>query len=258
MNPKKIAVELQKVAARYPAPMVAHQMADIPRIAYNISLALPTAKPLKQATICDIGGGIGLFSLGCAAIGFGRVILVDDFSDPINQEVGDNIFSLYRDYGVKVVSRDVIANGLGNLNESLDAVTSFDSMEHWHHSPKRLFHELLAAMNPEARFVLGIPNCVNLRKRLTGLVGRNKWSAMEHWYEPDVFRGHVREPDVQDLLYIANDLKLKDVRIYGRNWQGDFSKHKMVRIATRLVDQLIRFNPGLCAAIYLVGTKSDA
>jgi SAM-dependent methyltransferase len=255
MTIREIESKLQAVAAEYPANMVAHQVADIPRIAYNIALALPTDKPLNQAVICDIGGGIGLFSVGCAAIGFGKVILVDDFGDQINKQVGTSIFDLHRRYAVRVVSRDAVAEGLGDVNERFDAVTSFDSLEHWHNSPKRLFHEVMAAMRPGGRFVLGVPNCVNLRKRITGLLGRNKWSAMEHWYEPEVFRGHVREPDVQDLLYIAKDLGLKEVNVFGRNWQGYYSNSKLTRLATKLMDRLIWFNPSLCADIYLVGRK---
>jgi SAM-dependent methyltransferase len=235
--------------------MVSREVADIPRIAFNIALSLPARKPLKEAVICDVGGGIGLFSVGCAAAGFGRVILVDDFSDQINQTVGESILAIHRSYGVRVVSRDVVAQGVGDLNERLDVVTSFDSMEHWHRSPKQLFRELLSAMNAGGRFVLAVPNCVNLRKRLTVPLGRGKWSAMKDWYEPEVFRGHIREPDVQDLLYIAADLGLEDARVLGRNWLGCQSDKKLLRIAASFLDPLIRLRPSLCSNIYLVGTK---
>ena len=43
--------------------------------------------------------------------------------------------------------------------------------------------------------MVGVPNCVNLRKRLTVPLGRGKWSPMADWYEQPSFRGHVREPD---------------------------------------------------------------
>jgi len=235
--------------------MVAHQIADIPRIAYNIALSLPTAKSLDQATICDIGGGIGIFSVGCAVIGFRKVVLVDDFRDRINEEVGASIFDIHRHYGVRVISRDVVAQGLCDLDETLDVVTSFDSMEHWHNSPKKLFHELLSMMPPGGRFVLGIPNCVSLRKRLTVPFGRGKWSLWKDWYEPAIFRGHVREPDVQDLWNIAEDLGLKNVSVSGRNWLGYNSSSRFVRILTPFVDHLIRLKPSLCADIYLAGNK---
>jgi SAM-dependent methyltransferase len=237
--------------------MVSHEVADIPRIAFNIALSLPLLKPLHQAVVCDVGGGIGLFSVGCAAVGFGLVILVDDFGDQINQTVGDSVLGIHRSYGVRVVSRDVVARGLGDLDERLDVVTSFDSMEHWHRSPKQLFRELVCAMNPGGRFVLGVPNCVNLRKRLTVPFGRGKWSAMKDWYEPEVFRGHIREPDVQDLWYIAGDLGLEDVRVLGCNWLGRQSGSRLVRGLAAVLDPLMRVRPSLCSNLYLVGTKPD-
>ena len=97
-------------------------------------------------------------------------------------------------------------------------MTSFDSMEHWHHSPKRLFRQVSAQLlKPRGRFVLGVPNCINARKRLSVPLGIGKWSAIEDRYEEPEFRGHVREPDVADLRYIARDMGLKDVQIFGRN-----------------------------------------
>lgn len=235
--------------------MVAHQLQDIPRIAYNIALSMPARKPVAQAVICDVGGGIGLFSVGCAAVGFGKVILLDDFGDQINQAVGNSFFDLHRRYGVQVVSRDVVGQGVKDMAVAFDVVTSFDSMEHWHRSPKNLFHELISMINPGGRFVLAGPNCVNLRKRLTVPLGRGKWSAMKDWYEPAIFRGHVREPDVQDLRYIANDLKLEHPRVLGQNWLGHQSNHRLVRLVTGLLDPFMRLRPSLCSDIYLVGEK---
>jgi hypothetical protein len=90
------------------------------------------------------------------------------------------------------------------------------------------------ALKPGGLFFLGVPNCVNLRKRITVPLGAGKWSAIEEWYEREMFRGHVREPDVGDLRYIARDLGLRDVRIFGRNWLGYASRHGWVRALTPL------------------------
>lgn len=256
MTVREIEQKLVKLAAEYPPRMAAEQMSDIPRIAFNISLVLPAEKPLDKMVVCDIGGGIGLFSVGCAAVGFGKSILVDDFADQVNLELGDSILDLHRRHGVQVISRDVMAQGLKDLRTSFDVVTCFDSMEHWHSSPKSLFHELIAMMNPRGLLVVGVPNCVNLRKRLTVPLGRGKWSPMQEWYEPAVFRAHVREPDVDDLWYIARDLKLQNVRILGRNWLGYRSNSKWMRRVTGLVDPLMQFRPSLCSNIYLVGEKA--
>ena len=88
-NPKLPDV-LRNVANQYPTDMVAGQVRDIPRITFNISVALDAAKPKphNELAICDLGGGIGLFSVGCAAYGMKRTVLVDDFDDSVNHRVG--------------------------------------------------------------------------------------------------------------------------------------------------------------------------
>ena len=248
---------LAQVANSYPDDLKVGQVRDIPRIAFNIGLALDTAKQRspEELAICDLGGGIGLFSPGCAAYGFKRSVLIDDFNDPINWKVGDTVLSLHKSYGVEVISRDVIEVGISDLKEHFDIITTFDSMEHWHNSPRKLFGQVVEQLNPGGVFVLGVPNCVNLRKRISVPLGIGKWSSMEDWYEQDRFRAHVREPDVGDLRYIARDMGLRNVRILGRNWLGHQSAKAMIRTATKLLDHPLRLAPTLCADIYMVGER---
>jgi len=111
---------LNKIARQYPADMVAGQIRDIPRIAFNISISLPSSPGLltencKSVEICDLGGGIGLFSVGCAALGVKRAVLIDDFNDPINHSVGDSVLEIHRGHGVQVISRDVLDKGIADL-----------------------------------------------------------------------------------------------------------------------------------------------
>jgi SAM-dependent methyltransferase len=238
---------LTEIAMDYPPRLRAAQLEDVARIAFNVGLVAGRVPP--GATVCDIGGGIGMFSLGCAALGF-NAILVDDLSDEVNRGEGASALELHRARGVEVIQRDVIEDGLELEPRSLGAVTSFDSMEHWHHSPKRLFHGVRGALGENGLFVISTPNCVNLRKRALMPLGRVKWTSMEDWYEPERFRGHVREPDVDDLRYIARDLDLRDVRVLGRNWMGYRGGRRAV---ARIVDRPLRRWPQLCSDIYLMG-----
>jgi 2-polyprenyl-3-methyl-5-hydroxy-6-metoxy-1,4-benzoquinol methylase len=250
---------LRKVASQYPGDMVDEQIRDIPRITFNIGIALEFMKPKppNELEICDLGGGIGLFSVGCAAYGLKRTVLIDDFNDPVNQQAGASILDLHRSYGVEVISRDVVANGVRDIKGWFDVITTFDSMEHWHNSPKRLFHEVAEKLKPGGVFVLGVPNSVNIRKRIAVPLGMGKWSVMQDWYEVDVFRGHVREPDVSDLMYIAHDMRLTDIKIYGRNWLGYYSENQVVRFATKILDYPLRLKPSLCSDIYMIGKKPN-
>ncbi len=240
---------LLQVAHSYPEDgMVKWQTRDIPRIQFGIELALNGSDP-KGLRVLDIGGGLSMFAPGCAALGM-QSVLVDDFNDTGTVRDGDAGFTAHRKFGVEVMARDVIRDGLGDLG-TFDIITTFDSMEHWHSSPKQLFAEVKTALKPSGIFVLGVPNCVNLRKRITVPLGYGKWSQMSDWYEQTPFRGHVREPDVADLHYIASDMGLRDVRIYGRNWQGYKNGRSLIRAVTSVIDRPLRLFPALCADLYL-------
>lgn len=241
---------LTSLAREYPKGLVEIQLDDVDRVAFQIGLILD--RKGKDVRIVDIGGGIGLFSVGCAAAGM-KTTLIDDFRDEVNTQFGESIFEIHRTYGVEVISRDVIEDALELAPQSIDVVTSFDSMEHWHHSPKKLFKSLTRVLKSGGLFILSTPNCVNLRKRITVPLGYGKWSALGDWYERERFRGHVREPDVDDLMYIAKDIGLRKVEIVGRNWKGYSHKRRMVRLATACLDPLLRLRPSLCSDLYMIG-----
>ena len=257
MSKKDLNHSLKEAVLKYPAHLQSKISRDIPRVRFNISIGVNYGQIHDQTelAICDLGGGIGLFSIGCATYGFKRVVLVDDFEDEINYELGKDIFSVHKSCGIEIHSRDVVKDGINDIEGEFDIITSFDSMEHWHNSPKTLFKDVYKKLKPGGVFVLGVPNCVNMRKRLTVPFGYGKWSSMKEWYDNQLFRGHVREPDVDDLRYIARDLGLRDVKIVGRNWQGYYSPKKFTRIGAMLFDYPLRVMPSLCSDIYLIGVK---
>jgi SAM-dependent methyltransferase len=166
--------------------------------------------------------------------------------------------ALYAEYGVTVISRDVVTDSIDFPPRSLDVVTIFDSLEHWHHSPKKVLRAVMETLKPNGYLITGTPNCVNLRKRITVPLGIGKWSALEEWYEKDVFRSHVREPDVEDLRYIARDIGLSDVQIEGRNWIGYSSRWKIVQTLVPFADRLLRLRPSLCSNLYMIGRNPAA
>ncbi|MCK9418605.1 MAG: class I SAM-dependent methyltransferase [Nitrospirae bacterium] len=252
VDKENLLTVLKDCAREYPKDLIDRELMDVPRIAFNISLVLQRTE--GRVRICDLGGGIGLFSVGCAAIGMSS-ILVDDFRDKVNTEFEAVPRTVHNKYNVEVINTDVIETppsfGIG----SFDVVTTFDSLEHWHHSPKPLFRKVMQWLKPNGLLIIGMPNCVNLRKRITVPLGYGKWSRMEDWYEDDRFRGHVREPDVADLRYIGADLGLKNIEILGRNWLGYQSRFNWVRVMTPLIDMPLRLFPALCSDLYLIGRK---
>lgn len=75
---------------------------------------------IKGTTVIDVGGGWGAFASSCAALGM-NAILLEDFGDPGNSDSRDPRQSLPSDYGVRVIRRDVIKDGLGLTPESVNS-----------------------------------------------------------------------------------------------------------------------------------------
>lgn len=167
------------------------------------------------------------------------------------------ILDFHRNIGVEIVSTNLLAEGFDLEYDGIFMVSSHDSIEHWHHSPKRLFQRLWNRLLLGGLFWIGAPNCVNMRKRLTVPLGHGKWSPMSEWYEQPVFRSHVREPDTDDFRYLARDLGAARLEIEGRNWLGYYDHRSIVRRLTPLIDALLRPFPGLCSDIYLYAWKPN-
>ncbi len=251
-SPAKIASTLREVALRYPEQYIAHQLRDIPRIAFNLDLVQKLVQK-NAPVIADVGGGWGLFSPGAAALGW-RTTLIDDFRGAgIQGRDTDPRLTPHRELGVTIRFEDVTA-GLSLPASQFDAVTCFETLEHLHGGVRRVFQTILDSIRPGGWFVLSGPNCVNIRKRMTVPLGYGKWSPLRLWYAEDSFGGHVREPDVEDLRYIATDLGLKQVKVFGRNWTG--TDRPGIRQLMPLADPLLRLRPSLCSNIYMTGSKA--
>jgi len=235
---------LAEVAEDYPPPVRESQLLDVERIVYHIELVQRYGK--SGGRICDIGGGVGLFSPGCAALGYG-ITLVDDFKDEINFNSGE-VFVPHARHGVKIMSCDVIAEPLEFPENSFDVVTAFDSMEHWQHSPRRLFLMLRKALAPAGIFIIGVPKRKSLARRLTTLLGRGHQSVVRDWYKSDIFLDDVREPRVSDLRYICSDLDMAILTVIGRNWLDRMS----YPLVAKLTDPVLRMRPELCSDLYVV------
>lgn len=251
MQVTEIRNRLLEVVQDFPPEYIPGYTIDTVRTAFHISLI--TDRKGTDCKVCDIGGGMALFAPGCAALGM-QATVVDRFWGH-----GDPGEAVHKKYGVTTIEQDVVENpDIDFEPRSFDAITSFESVEHFHHSPKRLFANIVKYLKPGGLFVLGVPNAVDLRKRITTPFGYGSWSEMHDWYEQERFAGHVREPVLDDLRYIARDMNLHGYQIYGRNDTGYHSSSRLVRTLTAIVDAPLRLFPSLCASIYLVGYTEGA
>ncbi|WP_260482799.1 class I SAM-dependent methyltransferase [Sphingomicrobium flavum] len=249
MTLQDIAAALDGIIAQLPAALQARETQDRER--QLDQLGMITRHVPVGGRILDLGGGISSLAPALAALGY-QVQLVDDFGDPDNQRFPLADLPQSRQSGLSVTDTDASRADFP-INGPLDALICFDSLEHWHRSPRAALHHVARQLKPGAMVLIGMPNCVHLRRRLTVPFGHGKWSTMHSWYEEPIFRSHVREIDVADLGYIGRDLGLERVSITGRNWFGTLSQRPLKRALSRLADPLLRLRPSLCSNLYLLG-----
>ena len=135
----------------------------------------------------------------------------------------------------------------------------------WHHSPRRLFREIVRVLKPGGVLVIATPNAVNIRKRAYVLLGRSNFPVLRDWYEigDPVWRGHVREPIIRDLHQLAEWNGLEVVGTYGRNFIGRRSRVLrslpvgLVNAMAVCSDCLLRVFPSLCSDIHVVARKGN-
>jgi SAM-dependent methyltransferase len=200
-----------------------------------------------------------------------NVSVIDDFRGGGGiteglREICAEILKRFEKIGICVISQDLLSEKLPFDNESIDVVTSFHSIEHWHHSPRQLFSEVSRVLRPNGFLIIGCPNAVNLRKRLWVLLGKTNLCSLDEWYyngDP-VFYGHVREPTFQELQKLLewNGFVVKGVA--GRNFLGEESlvmsnTPRLLQIIFRcclfVLNPILRVRPSLCSDIHVVGRK---
>ena len=226
--------------------------------------------------LLDLGAGTSAFGPVAAAMGM-QVSIADDFGGGGGVEHGDHaqagdlnlvrvrelIANWKTRLGIRVIESDILSQPLPLETASVDVVTCINSLEHWHHSPKRLFREIDRVLRPCGYLVLVTPNAANLRKRISALAGRNIWDRLDWGYHDGdpVFRGHVREPIIADLKKIMVWNGFAVVHVCGRNFLGQRSKAlgflpaPLLQRSVALLDWMLRLRPTLCSDIHVIGRK---
>lgn len=238
------------------------------RIIFYLQLAADCGLLAPGRRLLDLGAGISWFDPLARKLG-AEVILADDFSGgggvaQTDQGPAHQMLDRYRrELGIEAIELDFITQPLPLPDGSIDGVTCFHSLEHWHHSPKQLFSEIRRVLRPGGWLILATPNAANLRKRLHVLLGANIWSPLEEWYhDTPVFRGHVREPIVRDLHRLCEWNGFRVTATHGRNFIGRDS-HALARLPRPLrhgiaiaSQSVLRFFPSLCSDIHVVAQKT--
>ena len=236
------------------------------RLGFYFSVLAKVGLLKKGCVMADLGAGLTWFAPIASQLGL-RVTIVDDFGggggvDMANREFAFQTLEKFKELGVQIVEENLLTDPLPFPDESVDVVTCFHCLEHWHFSPVRLFAEIRRVLRAGGCVFIATPNAVNLRKRVSVLFGRTNWSEFSEWYDSElVFRGHVREPVIRDLHELMHRNKLKVIATYGRNFIGADTRKlpwfspEFIRAAVTLSDNVLRFFPALCSDIHVLGRK---
>jgi SAM-dependent methyltransferase len=236
------------------------------RNSFYLQLLAEAGKLESKFTLLDLGAGMSLFGPIVSELGL-HVTLVDDFSggggvDVARRDDSLSQLELFRGrFGIQIFKQELLRTPLPLPDVSVDAVTCFHSLEHWHHSPKQLFGEIRRVLKPGGHIFLATPNAVNLRKRIYVLLGLTNHCELSEWYGSPDFRGHVREPTVSDLHQLMSWNGFEVVGTYGRNFIGTRSialawmSVNATQFLARASEGFLRHFPTLCSDIHVVACK---
>ena len=239
------------------------------RLAFYLRLLAEAGLVDKGGVLLDLGAGMSWLGPMASQLGL-KVALVDDFGGGGGIDIADRspslrLLNVFREkLGVQIVEQDLLDQPLPFPDESVDAVTCFHSLEHWHQSPKRLFKEIRRVLHNGGYLFIATPNAVNLRKRFSVLFGRTNLCQLEEWYDSDLgFRGHVREPVVADLKNLVLWNRFRLIAVHGRNFIGadttalPWLPRPVMRRMVEMSDGILRLFPTLCSDIHVVAKKIE-
>tara|TARA_B100000029_G_scaffold146386_1_gene141699 strand:+ start:295 stop:1188 length:894 start_codon:yes stop_codon:yes gene_type:complete len=177
----------------------------------------------------------------------------DDFRDDwhVIDDNKEKIVSFANDCGIdlKMAGESEI---LPFAEQSFDMVMLHDVLEHLHDSPRDLLDDLLGLVKPDGLIFVTVPNAVNIRKRVSVLLGKTNLPSFEsyYWYHGP-WRGHVREYVKSDLSLLAEYLNCEILELHG----SDHMIHKVPSVVRNLYVQVTNIRKGVKDTWLLVARK---
>lgn len=176
--------------------------AEMYAISYELRKYL---KEFEHKRLLDIGSGpmdktgiLQMLGFDCWA--------ADDLNDPWH--LRNNNINKINEYA-KNIGIDFYHQNPGEYNipfevNSFDVVCSLAVIEHLHASPRGFLNSMGTFARPGGLIVVVMPNSVNLRKRLSVLLGRTNYPPVDMFFNCiENWRGHVREYTLKETEYIC-------------------------------------------------------
>lgn len=232
-----VETAIQDIKATYPFPDIFEDTEDTIRVLGDVLRELgPTS-----GRLLDIGCGALDKPAVFQHMGF-ECFACDTFQDPwhLTKDNLERVLSFAEGAGIEVFSQ---TNGLEVPWEegSFDIITIINVVEHLHDSPRDFLNFAGRLLKPGGLLVVNMPNSVNLRKRLSVMIGKSNYTPVRGFYEAiGEWRGHVREYTLSETTQI--------IRWSGFEVIGSKMYHGMVK--RRLTNPLLRLLfRGICSVV---------
>ena len=140
--------------------------------------------------------------------------------------------------------------------EFFDGILIIDVIEHLHDSPRELLNNLVGKLKTNGYIFVGMPNSVNIRKRLSVLFGKTNYPPLKNFYfSKETWRGHVREYTLEETKQLIKNQNLEVVYASGVN---AFASRKISNKYIRgLYVGLTKLFPSLSETILVIGKKPE-
>jgi SAM-dependent methyltransferase len=217
MSKDSVAIDraIEEIRAEYPFPEIIDETED-------------TIRTLAEALRHLAPSGSRLLDIGCGALDKATVYQklgyvcygCDDFVDPWHsrRENLDPVLAFANGVGVQVYTQRE-AFCIPWDEGSFDIVTIVNVIEHLHESPRKILNFAGTYLKPGGLLVVVMPNAVNLRKRLSVVMGQSNYTPARGLFEYDgIWRGHTREYTFRETCQIVEWAGL-DV-VYKRTFHG--------------------------------------
>ncbi len=158
----------------------------------------------KGGRVLDLGCG-GMDKTGLLALMGYEMHAADDFQDPwhLRDNNLEKLRNFAKEFGIALTVQDIGNYKLDYPENYFDGCMINAVIEHLHESPKDLLNNAGHWLREGGILFVTMPNSVDLRKRLSVILGKSNYQSVEMFYENiGPWRGHVREYTLAEQEYI--------------------------------------------------------